>query len=414
MWTAGGWISKKIARGVPSLSAQNFETALLVLGGTAASFAWGRDDLVPFARRIAHGLPREILLLTLQIGLGLWLGLWHVLPRRTATPRGAAVLLGCACTVSLMSQFALPGLYPGLHLSASAGPWIGVAVALERRLARPTGARLALFGAVTISALLFGAWGTSQMSIVTRLRDSSNIWLTAARKPWFLLSTPPTTGRRLDELSSLRTLVPPSLTPGDAKSRSPTVIVITVDALRADLFESESHRHALPNLFALRDRSVWFTQARSNSSATGVSLAALFLGKYFSELRWLELDPSRDPRGYGGPIDDPTARMGDLLKTARIGTGAAAASPFLATQVEELLSPSEGIQQAFSTDSALAPADAVLTKLAQQITASEGGGLFYAHRRPREPGQRRSRGLARGVTPPDHRRTSGYQHHPAR
>lgn len=65
----------------------------------------------------------------------------------------------------------------------------------------------------------------------------------------------------------------------------PVVLLITIDALRADVLV-EKNRAQLPNLMSLQDRGVRFTQARTAAPETLVSLVAVMTGRYYSDIRW--------------------------------------------------------------------------------------------------------------------------------
>ena len=70
------------------------------------------------------------------------------------------------------------------------------------------------------------------------------------------------------------------------------VVLVTVDALRFDVF-SRKYRRMLPNLQAMRESSVFFSQARSFGSDTRFSLGALFTGRYIAMTRWTGLYGNR-------------------------------------------------------------------------------------------------------------------------
>lgn len=66
-----------------------------------------------------------------------------------------------------------------------------------------------------------------------------------------------------------------------AKTRDMNVLVITVDALRADLLAPDApDRGDFPTLTKLLDESVWFTRAFAPASGTDISLATLLTGRF--------------------------------------------------------------------------------------------------------------------------------------
>src|SRR5690606_16022471 len=88
-------------------------------------------------------------------------------------------------------------------------------------------------------------------------------------------------------------------------------------SMRADLLEDESYRRRFPELFRLRDESVWFDNARSPGSSTAPALAALFSGVHFSQMYW-SLHARRRPETF--PHEDTTPRFPALLAQAGITT----------------------------------------------------------------------------------------------
>ena len=66
-----------------------------------------------------------------------------------------------------------------------------------------------------------------------------------------------------------------------AKTRDMNVLLITVDALRADVLAPEAPDRAdFPTITKLLDESVWFTRAFAPASGTDISLATLLTGRF--------------------------------------------------------------------------------------------------------------------------------------
>jgi len=66
-----------------------------------------------------------------------------------------------------------------------------------------------------------------------------------------------------------------------AKTKGMNVLLVSVDALRADALAPDApHRDDFPNLTKLLDQSVWFTRAISPATGTDVSLATLLTGRF--------------------------------------------------------------------------------------------------------------------------------------
>ncbi|HEX6272465.1 MAG TPA: sulfatase, partial [Polyangiaceae bacterium] len=99
------------------------------------------------------------------------------------------------------------------------------------------------------------------------------------------------------------------------------VVLVTVDALRFDVF-SRKYRRALPNLNAMRENSVFFTQARSFGSDTRFSLGGLFTGRYIAMTRWTGLFGNRPTLEA-----DELPRLPELLAARKIDTTTAVVAP---------------------------------------------------------------------------------------
>ncbi len=80
----------------------------------------------------------------------------------------------------------------------------------------------------------------------------------------------------------------PSVAPTTPKliEGTPIVIVLTVDALRYDVVADDKYAEYVPNIRALRDAGLDFTEARTPGAQTVVTLSTMSTGKYFSQLYW--------------------------------------------------------------------------------------------------------------------------------
>jgi hypothetical protein len=114
----------------------------------------------------------------------------------------------------------------------------------------------------------------------------------------------------------------PSLVPPDA-----VVALITIDALRADVVADPYNDARFPTLARLKREGVVFTHAYAPGSQTELSFAAIFSGRYYSELSWTH---------YGSgwlfnehPVDDPSLRFPELLTDHGVATANYAGIGFL-------------------------------------------------------------------------------------
>lgn len=111
---------------------------------------------------------------------------------------------------------------------------------------------------------------------------------------------------------------------------NPVVVLITIDALRADAVNPATNDAAFPMLASLKARGVTFTHATTPGTQTPVSLSAMFSGHYFSELRWEHYGTGGDRYPY--PANDPVKRFPALLTQHGVSTAQEEAYVFLANR----------------------------------------------------------------------------------
>jgi hypothetical protein len=154
---------------------------------------------------------------------------------------------------------------------------------------------------------------------------------------------------------------------------NPVVILLTVDALRADLFLDAQYAARLPQMTAFRDNSVFFSQARSTAPDTRTSLAAIFTGKLFSELPWTELYASIET--YRGPY------FPERLTSRGVLTVNFAAD-------YEIASKKRGVVRGFAEERIMLPSPGAKLALAHEVIKAiiarlgeepERAMFFYSH-----------------------------------
>jgi len=107
----------------------------------------------------------------------------------------------------------------------------------------------------------------------------------------------------------------------------PVVVLITIDALRADAVLAPENAKKFPTLARLMKEGVTFENARSAGSQTAVSLTSLFAGKYFSELYWTKFGTGSSRFEYAGA--DETPRFVKTLSDSGVTTSKVVALTFL-------------------------------------------------------------------------------------
>jgi arylsulfatase A-like enzyme len=163
---------------------------------------------------------------------------------------------------------------------------------------------------------------------------------------------------------------------GRGYAPDPVVVLITVEALRADLLTDERNDTELPQLVAFRESGAYFPRAIAGGSQTTVTLTTMFTSRYFSQLRWKEHGP--DDARFFYPVDDPAPRFTELLTAAGVTTSSYLGLRFLAGRF--------GVAKGFSDEHAVvtgrrhAHAHEVITPLLRKLRRLGGGGhLLYAH-----------------------------------
>ncbi|MCC6551973.1 MAG: sulfatase-like hydrolase/transferase [Polyangiaceae bacterium] len=164
----------------------------------------------------------------------------------------------------------------------------------------------------------------------------------------------------------------PPLAPGGA----PVVVLLTIDATRADAIDDPANERLFPAFTALKRQGAWFARATSAGSQTAVSLSTLFTGLYFSQLVWAH-------HGYGlkrfpYPATDPAPRFPQLLADRGVTTASFCGVNFLAGEygvargfVEETVIP-KGRAHAQAAD--------VMRPLLARLRRAGSAPLFaYAH-----------------------------------
>jgi hypothetical protein len=114
----------------------------------------------------------------------------------------------------------------------------------------------------------------------------------------------------------------PRVLPSDA-----VVVLITIDAVRADLVADPANDARFPTFAKLKREGVVFTHASAPGTQTGVSLGALFSGLYYSEQQWKNYGSGKKKHPY--PAADPSLRFPQILSDHDVATANVASLVFL-------------------------------------------------------------------------------------
>jgi hypothetical protein len=161
--------------------------------------------------------------------------------------------------------------------------------------------------------------------------------------------------------------IPPSkprLTP-----EKPIVILLVLDAIRADFATKLRKEGRFPNIERLAGESVEFTNARSPGSGTRHTMAAIFTGRYASQLKW------NSKKG----VSDKSPRLSKYLADAGLET--------VNIGVPEVIAKGSGVLGRFDREVTVRPTRAkhtlsedILPVLLQEIEKSLDEATFvYLH-----------------------------------
>ncbi|HEY8947165.1 MAG TPA: sulfatase, partial [Polyangiaceae bacterium] len=322
------------------------------------------------------------------IAVGQTITVCFLVGRRLARPRLRWLAFGLGAALIAANDFVLQNGYPGIHilLSAAGATVLGASLAYCRshwlsafeRFRSARGRRVAVsLGwslAAAFAALTIVVPPANGVQIELLERDTPLLFRGIRRfygpsriggseippelRPWF-------------EARADRPDIPP--TSERFLAEGPIVIFITIDSLRADVLER--HRHAAPNLHALRESAVYFSQARTSSTDTLKSLSTMLTGRHQSMLTW--------SRGKGwrkiALQNDHGSRLGELLRKGGVAT--------VTAETVSMLLPPVGLARGF-TEILAAPDETKywtkcveVTELLIERLRRHGSGplFFYTH-----------------------------------
>jgi hypothetical protein len=109
---------------------------------------------------------------------------------------------------------------------------------------------------------------------------------------------------------------------------SPVVVLITIDATRAEAVDDPKNEALFPTLTDMKRHGAWFRHVTSPGSQTAVSLTTTFSGRSFSELVWAMSGKGASRFLYAAA--DPAPRFPALLDAAGVATSSFCPINFLA------------------------------------------------------------------------------------
>jgi len=284
-------------------------TALAFVGACLACLTVIPAELASFAARTAPGVELAITLGGTALAGALAVAAW-ALGRRLRAGRRSWLALALAFGAALVEPLVLAGLYAGLHLYglALAGVFAAAGRSAPRDSSRARRLALGLVAVLAVGSVVVPA----PAAVRSALARDGGVLLTLLPWPPIVL---PVARNVPDDVwlrpSHKRRPVPPSAV---ERPDAPVVVLVTVDALRADLLARDDVE--LPELTALANEGVRFTAAHAPGSMTVNTLTTLFAGTHFSQQRW---EPGTRWRQLW-PLNDPTPRFTEALTEAGVHT----------------------------------------------------------------------------------------------
>jgi hypothetical protein len=278
------------------------------------------EDLERFSGRLVKGADPDLVhaVLVTAVSLGpVALALCGSLLSRPRW-RWAAVAAGFVALAG--NHFILRTGYAGAHLFLAFGGGVLMATALEtapRRVEPPRPVRITVLAGCLALVGLCAAFPPDNAVLMQMLRvDGSVVVPFLSRIRARQIRTEARVPERWRPWFRSRSKAPPVPPGRPVLPKNGIVILLTIDALRADMLLGRRWDASLPTLARLRDTSVNFTRARTPGSQTVVTLSSLFMGTYFSQQYWTRRPGVRDL----WPHEDRSPRFPAILTEAGVKT----------------------------------------------------------------------------------------------
>jgi len=332
----------------------------------------GADDLDNYVARV--GLDPGFALITASVVAGAaFAGAVELLRLAKARVLKALIAAGALALV-VSNSLLLEQDYPALHLLAAGAS----ATALTLVLADLPFSRQARRAAYVALPLIAGAGLVAVLRApsLTTLRQlyslPSSVVVPFLPNEWKddpVLGPLPEWVVKSPWFAERERLPPRAPTGALALPDDPIVILLTIDALRADIVTGGEYREKLPELARLRKTSVYFRNARSPTPSTLTTVASMFTGKYYSALYW-----TKSKHGKVLPIEDESPTVAELIQ------------PIPSVQVLSLygLASESGVGRGFKeeikTRRDYGYARDLMARLIERLERKNQGPLFvYAH-----------------------------------
>ncbi len=288
------------------------------------------DDLFNMSQRLGAKVGSDLLLVASVTVVALGVPLAHLLGGWLARPKWRWLAVAGGVAGQAINPLILQNDYPAAHLYlAWAGATLsGTALAgavLPSWLVLPEGLRRrrrvgqVLYGGLALAAAWAVVVAPPSTVAAQLMRCNGSVLPPFLGRIRGALSSSISGGAQvdLDDWYRHRRDVPAVPSSGFGP-RNPVVLLIGVDALRADVALEGKHDDSLPAIARLRAESVTFTQARSPGSQTVYTFTALFSGIHYSQQYWSPSPQKLRKTRQLWPHQDPTPRFTALIAAANI------------------------------------------------------------------------------------------------
>jgi arylsulfatase A-like enzyme/HEAT repeat protein len=241
------------------------------------------DAFAMFRGHLAASLPghQVISAVLAAIGIAAVFLAARAIARRLARPQPGVWLAFGSAAVALGAEAAnrlvLPRLYGWFHQTLAAATLVAAVLAVRSRLRAPRLWVAALLGAASIAATVGGLVALAQSQVLRYAVSERTALASVVMRGMPVAARPgaPSAGPAVK-----RAPLPPL--PDGPRRREADVLVITIDALRADHVGAYGYARATtPNLDALAREGVRFTRAYSQAPHTSFSISSMLTSKYF-------------------------------------------------------------------------------------------------------------------------------------
>ena len=299
---------------------------------TVAALAVGvitlSDDLFNMSQRLGGAIPSDVLLVLSVTGVALGVPAAYLVGGWLSRPKLRWLGVAGGAAAQVVNPLILQDDYPAAHLylawagaTLSARALAGAELA-ERfvglsRLVPRAAARQAAYGALALAASWAVVVAPPSAVAAQLLRCNGSVLPPFLGRIRVAVRSHDAASAQLDVDAWYRDrrgapAVPPTVAP----LQNPIVLLLGVDALRADMALEGKYDDSLPVIARLRSETINFTRARAPGTQTVYTFATVFSGTYYSQQYW---SPAklRNTRQLW-PHEDPTPRFTALLAQANI------------------------------------------------------------------------------------------------